>query len=334
MRILNFSVIWPIFSLKSCLTQAGRGRRRGNGGGWSAAGRAGRGGGRINIDSLSAPAAIYGSGIQTAVEVPPTFMQVMGADGHPTSSGAAPSAASAASDVASEPAAAADAAPEAASAGLGSTNDSLRPAFGRKHYVEWRAVDNVTVDPAANNRYNRNPRFNWAPLFGDAAPDGMKDEVDYVKLMLPIQLFDDIVTNSNSYIAQRHLGPGFTKFQFLRFIGIRVVHALEQQPGSMQSRWSKTPHDRSCLRPPCYRERFHVPRNEFDMIMAGFRLDDFVEGTVGMVSRVGSICIVPCTHHHHHHRRSVVFSRAIRVLWGRLRAGPIQTHSKVHRWVQ
>ena len=148
------------------------------------------------------------------------------------------------------------------------------------------------------------------------APHDVKNEVDYVKLMLPMHLLDDIVAHSNDYIAQQRSGAAFTKFQFLRLIGVRVVHAIEETTGSIQSQWSEIPAERSCLRAPCYRQRFHLPRSEFDTINSGFRLDDFVEGTVGMVS---SMLLL-------HISGSICFYLMLRCV---LLVGPIQTHSQV-----
>ena len=246
----------------------------------------------------------------SATAMPPVelavTMDTIGADMLPTPVIADPA-------VANEPAATANAAPEVASSAEGSSKDPLRPNFGKNPPVQWAEVDHVTLDPAAGRRYDRDPRFNWAPLFGSMAPHDVKNEVDYVKLMLPMHLLDDIVAHSNDYIAQQRSGAAFTKFQFLRFIGVRVVHATEETTGFIQSQWSEIPAERSCLRAPCYRQRFHLPRSEFDTINSGFRLDDFVEGTVGMVSSLccctsaGLICKLRCV----------------------LLVGPIQTHSQV-----
>lgn len=153
---------------------------------------------------------------------------------------------------------------------------------GPATYQDWTNVPDVGVDPA-NNQYNRRPTLSWTSLFADLGNAALRTELDYFKLMFPMDLLPSIVENTNTQLRAKRLSYQVTPGVILKYFGIRLAIALNRCNGKLEDFWKSTEdwEDWRLFDPPDFGSKFGMSLKMFQAINSCFRLTEFVDDQVG-----------------------------------------------------
>ncbi len=103
----------------------------------------------------------------------------------------------------------------------------------------------------------------------------VRSELEYFNLMFPTQMWPQIVEKTNHRICMLKSTSEVSWEDLLKYLGIRLVMAVEGRHRRISSYWSTEKEEDSVFEPPRYGERFQMSRDRFQAISTAFRLDDF-----------------------------------------------------------
>ena len=133
----------------------------------------------------------------------------------------------------------------------------------RPHGQVFEDLGEVTIDPAANERYNLPFRLNWGQLVINVY-EPIK-AFCYFLLLFPMLFLTTVVipcTNNNLTVARKHATD---KAELLRFFGLTLAMALDPTRGGVRSYWDDNfEMEETIYQKKSFLDRFEMTRHRFE----------------------------------------------------------------------
>ena len=149
-----------------------------------------------------------------------------------------------------------------------STNDQRLLCHGQL----WAPQEEIFHEAERGADYNS--RINWPD--GIIAEKNGKKALDYFNLFFPFQELPNILCYTNKVMSYKKYTPNVEYAELLRWIGIRLLGALERNKGNFKDNWFSSVTEGSMHRRGYYSNRCQMFYKRFSEIETSFRLTDYI----------------------------------------------------------